>query len=42
MAEEQIQDIYPSMRVEKEQSPQPIAPLKLGERLKEIRWLSLA
>ncbi|PSV07531.1 helix-turn-helix domain-containing protein [Photobacterium leiognathi] len=37
MAEEQIQDIYPSMRVEKEQSPQPIAPLKLGERLKEIR-----
>lgn len=34
---EQQQDIYPSMTISTDQSEQKIAPIKLGERLKEIR-----
>ena len=37
MTEQHQQDIYPSMTISTEQSDQKIAPIKLGERLKEIR-----
>ena len=31
------QDVYPSMTISTDQSSENIAPIKLGERLKEIR-----
>ena len=34
---EQQQDIYPSMMISTENQPEQIAPIKLGQRLKEIR-----
>ncbi|TEW52829.1 helix-turn-helix domain-containing protein [Psychromonas algicola] len=37
MSDQQQQDIYPSMTISTDQSEQKIAPIKLGERLKEIR-----
>lgn len=37
MTDEYIHDVYPSMRIEKNQAAEHIAPLKLGERLKDIR-----
>ncbi|PKF60437.1 transcriptional regulator [Psychromonas sp. psych-6C06] len=37
MQENQQQDIYPSMTLESDNSGEKIAPVKLGERLKEIR-----
>jgi len=37
MSDQLQQDIYPSMTISTDQSEQKIAPIKLGERLKEIR-----
>ncbi len=37
MSESYQQDIYPSMTISREASAEKIAPIKLGERLKEIR-----
>ncbi len=37
MSDQSPQDIYPSMTIVSEQSPEKIEPLKLGKRLKEIR-----
>ena len=37
MTDQHQQDVYPSMTVTTDQSSEQIAPIKLGERLKEIR-----
>ncbi|MEI6897709.1 MAG: XRE family transcriptional regulator [Psychromonas sp.] len=37
MSEEQRLDIYPSMMISTDNKPEKIVPVKLGERLKEIR-----
>jgi len=37
MSEQQQQDIYPSMMISTDNEPEQIAPIKLGQRLKEIR-----
>lgn len=37
MTDQHQQDVYPSMTITTDQSSEQIAPIKLGERLKEIR-----
>jgi len=37
MSEQQQQDIYPSMKIVTDNQAEQIAPIKLGQRLKEIR-----